>query len=89
MPTLTACVPHLACGPGLLAQQDSLTPCISVMLAVAVSLIANLIFVAWLGWGLRGAAMTTVATQYVGAGALLWAVTRGASKVSAGGLQPC
>lgn len=48
---------------GLLAQQDSGAPARSVLLAVAVSLLGNVVAVAWLGWGLAGAAATTVAAQ--------------------------
>ncbi|GFH17974.1 multidrug and toxic compound extrusion protein [Haematococcus lacustris] len=66
---------------GLLAQHDSLTPCISVLLAAAVSLAGNVVFVAGQGWGLTGAAVTTVATQYVAAGALMWSLQRSSSQV--------
>lgn len=72
----------MVCQSGLLAQKDSVTPMISVLLASAVSLLGNLVFVAGLGWGLAGAAMTTVATQWVGAGILLWALQSGRSQVS-------
>ncbi|KAL6758381.1 hypothetical protein V8C86DRAFT_2598176 [Haematococcus lacustris] len=66
---------------GLLAQHDSLTPCISVLLAAAVSLAGNVVFVAGQGWGLTGAAVTTVATQYVAAGALMWSLQRSSSQL--------
>lgn len=65
----------------MLACQDSLTPCLAVLLSVAVSLVLNIVCVAGLGWGLPGAAAITVATQYVGAGALLWALTRDGSQL--------
>jgi hypothetical protein len=54
----------------LIAQRDSLTPFLSVLLSTSVNLAGNLVFVAALGYGLEGAAGTTVATQYVGAAAL-------------------
>ncbi|KXZ56871.1 hypothetical protein GPECTOR_1g786 [Gonium pectorale] len=60
---------------GLLAQQDSATPALTVGASVLVSLIGSVLFVAGLGWGLAGAALTTVACQYVGAGALLYALS--------------
>ncbi len=44
-------------------MQDSRTPALAVMLAVAVNIVSNLVAVAWLGLGLQGAAATTVATQ--------------------------
>jgi Na+-driven multidrug efflux pump len=46
-----------------LRVQDSRTPALAVMLAVAVNIASNLVAVAWLGLGLQGAAATTVATQ--------------------------
>ena len=61
---------------GLLAQQDSLTPAITVAVSVLVSLVGSVVFVAGLGWGLAGAAITTVACQYVGAIALLFALSK-------------
>ncbi|KAG2450191.1 hypothetical protein HYH02_000293 [Chlamydomonas schloesseri] len=61
---------------GLLAQQDSLTPAITVAVSVLVSLVGSVVFVAGLGWGLAGAAITTVACQYVGAAALLFALSK-------------
>lgn len=48
----------------------------AVLCAVTVSAIGNVVFVAWLGWGLVGAAVTTVATQYVCAAAMLFALRR-------------
>ncbi|GIL73237.1 hypothetical protein Vretimale_4844 [Volvox reticuliferus] len=60
---------------GLLAQQDSLTPALTVAVAVALSLLGSVVFVAGLGWGLVGAAMTTVVCQYAGAVALLYGLS--------------
>ncbi|GFR41089.1 hypothetical protein Agub_g1730, partial [Astrephomene gubernaculifera] len=60
---------------GLLAQQDSTTPAITVAASVLLSLLGSVVFVAGLGWGLAGAAGTTVVCQYVGAGALLYALS--------------
>jgi Na+-driven multidrug efflux pump len=48
---------------GLLAQQDSVTPSLSVALSVFISILGNLVFVLGLGYGLIGAGITTVATQ--------------------------
>ena len=50
---------------GLLAQQDSITPSLSVVLSVLISLLGNVVFVAWLHFGLMGAGWTTVITQWV------------------------
>ncbi len=56
------------------------------MIPQAVSLAGSLLFVAVLGWGLAGAALTTVATQYVGALALLYALSvKGKVRGRAGG----
>jgi hypothetical protein len=55
---------------GLLAQQDSSTPATTTALAVAVSLIGNVVAVGALRLGIVGAAGSTVATQLVGAAAL-------------------
>jgi hypothetical protein len=60
---------------GLLAQQDSRTPALTVLLSVLVSLLGTVVLVAGLGWGLAGAAITTTITQYVGAAALLYALS--------------
>jgi Na+-driven multidrug efflux pump len=71
---------------GLLAQQDSLTPALTVAVTVALSLLGSVVFVAGLGWGLAGAAATTVACQYVGAIALLYSLSvRGKVGASFGG----
>lgn len=48
---------------GLLAQQDSKTPSLSVAIMVLISILGNLVFVLGLGYGLIGAGVTTVATQ--------------------------
>eukprot|EP00879_Flechtneria_rotunda_P031708 GHRR01034662.1.p1 GENE.GHRR01034662.1~~GHRR01034662.1.p1 ORF type:complete len:291 (+),score=73.47 GHRR01034662.1:577-1449(+) len=61
----------MVCQAGLLAQQDSNTPALTVLLSVSVNILCNLVAVAWLQLGLQGAAATTVATQVVGACALL------------------
>ncbi len=60
---------------GLLAQQDSATPAATVILAALVSLAGSVVFVAGLGWGLVGAAATTVATQWAGMAFLLYALS--------------
>jgi len=59
---------------GLLAQQDSVTPSLSVAISVFISILGNLVFVLGLGYGLHGAGVTTVATQMSGALILLWAL---------------
>jgi Na+-driven multidrug efflux pump len=64
----------MTCQASLIAQRDSFTPFLSVLLSTSVNFLGNVIFVAWLGMGLAGAAWTTVATQYVGASALALAV---------------
>jgi hypothetical protein len=51
--------------------QDSRTPALAVAIGVLVNIVSNLVAVAHLGLGLRGAAATTVATQAVGAAVLL------------------
>lgn len=56
---------------GLLAQQDSTSPALVTVGSVLLSVLGNLVAVAWLGMGLTGAAATTVLTQLAGAGALL------------------
>lgn len=65
-----------------LAQQDSQTPALTTALSVLVSLLGNVVAVAWLGMGLTGAAATTVATQVVGAVTLVYLAR------SRGDLQP-
>jgi hypothetical protein len=60
---------------GLLAQRDSRAPCAAVLAAVAVSLAGNVITVGCLGWGLAGAASTTVLAQLMAAALLLRALT--------------
>ena len=62
----------MVCQAAQLSQQDSTTPAITTALSIAVSLLGNLVAVAWLKMGLVGAAATTVATQFVGAVALIW-----------------
>lgn len=57
---------------GLLAQQDSTTPAVTVLVSVVVNVIANVIAIGWLGLGLFGAAITTVLTQLVGTAVLLY-----------------
>jgi Na+-driven multidrug efflux pump len=47
----------------MMAQQDSLMPCLAVVLMVVASLLANVVFVAGLGLGIHGAAVTTTVTQ--------------------------
>ena len=66
---------------GLLAQQDSRSPAVSVLLALVTSLVGNLVAVAWLGLGLAGAAATTVASQLLAAAVLLHAVLGGGGGV--------
>lgn len=62
----------------LMAQRDSSTPCAVTAVSATLSALGNAVFVAGLGWGLTGAAITTAAVQYMAAGALLWALaTRG------------
>eukprot|EP00775_Hariotina_reticulata_P006359 gene6359-6592_t len=69
----------MVCQAGLLAQQDSRTPALAVVLAVLVNIVSNFVAVTWLGLGLQGAAATTVATQVVGASALLAVASRGSA----------
>ena len=59
---------------GLLAQKDSLTPCILVALQSAVNAAGSFVLVAGLGWGLPGVAAATVAGQWVGAVLMLRAL---------------
>lgn len=66
----------MVCQSGLLVQRDSVTPMLTVLLMSAVSGLLNVIFVAGMGAGVAGAALTTVATQYVGLAALLVAINR-------------
>jgi hypothetical protein len=56
----------------LLAQQDSVTPAVTTVVAVTVSLLGNLLAVGVLGMGIIGAAGSTVATQLVGVVVLAW-----------------
>lgn len=79
---------------GLLAQRDSVTPLLTTIISTLVSLAGNVVFVAYLGWGLTGAAMTTVVTQYVGAAALIWALNHvgevsGMALLGYRYIQPC
>lgn len=48
---------------GLLAQRDSVSPFRVVLATSAVSLAGDLLFIGGLGWGVAGAAWTTVAAQ--------------------------
>lgn len=63
----------------VLDMQDSRTPALAVLLAVAVNITSNLVAVTYLGLGLQGAAATTVATQVVGTAVLLLVAQRSSS----------
>ena len=63
---------------GLLAQRDSLSPFRVVLATSAVSLAGDLLFIGRLGWGVAGAAWTTLLAQYLGAALLLGALARSA-----------
>jgi Na+-driven multidrug efflux pump len=79
----------MTCQASLIAQRDSFTPFLSVLLSTSVNFLGNIIFVAWLGMGLAGAAWTTVATQYVGASALALALMfRSKVRCSCTSMQP-
>lgn len=68
---MTCSVPHSLFPRSTLSS----LPCSLPVFPQAVSLAGSVLFVAVLGWGLVGAALTTVATQYVGALALLYALS--------------
>lgn len=59
------------CQGGLLAQRDSVNPFKVVLFSLALSLAGDLYLVGVLGMGLVGAALTTVAAQYVSSALLL------------------
>lgn len=61
--TLTPDCPPQVAQAGLLAQRDSLSPFRVVLATSAVSLAGDLLFIGALGWGVAGAAWTTVAAQ--------------------------
>lgn len=54
--------------------QDSITPGLLTIGCTLFSLAGNLLFVGLLGQGLQGAAVTTVATQWLGAAVLVIAL---------------
>jgi hypothetical protein len=56
----------------LMAQGDSRSPAVIVTLSALFNLVADVLFIAVYGWGLAGAAIATVLTQYLSFGALLW-----------------
>ena len=69
--TLRKC--HTVClQAALLAQRDSRSPGIVVALTAAFNLVADIALIVGAGLGLTGAAVATVATQYLSLAALAW-----------------
>lgn len=64
---------HAVClQAALLAQRDSRSPGIVVALTAAFNLVADIALIVGAGLGLTGAAIATVATQYLSLAALAW-----------------
>jgi len=55
----------------LLGAKDSITPLVAIAYSTAVNIAGDYVCVARMGMGLRGAAIATLAAQYVGTAALL------------------
>ncbi|KAL3776545.1 hypothetical protein ACHAW5_008707 [Stephanodiscus triporus] len=58
----------------LLSAQDTKTPALAVLVASAVNIVGDYVFVARLGWGVRGAALATSMASMLSNGMLLWKV---------------
>jgi Na+-driven multidrug efflux pump len=58
----------------LLSAQDTRTPALAVLVASVVNLVGEYVFVARLGWGVRGAALATSAASVLANGMLVWKV---------------
>ena len=58
----------------LLSAQDTRTPALAVLVALVVNVVGDYVFVARLGWGVRGAALATSAASVLANGMLVWKV---------------
>ena len=58
----------------LLSAQDTRTPALAVLVASVVNVVGDYVFVAKLGWGVRGAALATSAASVLANGMLVWKV---------------
>jgi Na+-driven multidrug efflux pump len=58
----------------LLSAQDTRTPVLAVLVASVVNIVGDYVFVARLGWGVRGAALATSAASVLANGMLVWKV---------------
>lgn len=58
----------------LLSAQDTKTPALAVLVASAVNIVGDYVFVARLGWGVRGAALATSMASMLSNGMLVWKV---------------
>jgi Na+-driven multidrug efflux pump len=56
----------------LMAQHDSKSPAIIVAASAVFSLVCDVVLIAGCGWGLTGAALATVAAQYISLAACLY-----------------
>ena len=61
---------------GLLGQRDSKTPFKIVLISILVSIVGDVWLIGGMGWGVQGAAGTTVAAQFLSALLLLHALQR-------------
>jgi len=70
--TLLTNVAQAAC----FGDKDAVTPLRAVWLAGALNLLGDLVLVPWLGMGIKGAAIATVAAQYAGLGYIMTSLIR-------------
>ncbi|KAK9830568.1 hypothetical protein WJX72_012538 [[Myrmecia] bisecta] len=61
---------------GLLAQKDSFTPLLGVLVQCGLNVAGDIALITYYGQGVAGAAWATALSQYVGAAGLLWALQR-------------
>ena len=66
---------------GLLAQRDSWTPCLLVLLTGALNVVGDVYLIGTRGMGLAGAAWATVVSQWIGAACLAVALQHKAVRV--------
>ncbi len=62
---------------GLLAQKDSWTPCIGVVVQLVLNCILDVLLIGYCSGGLAGAAWATVFAQWAGCLVTLWCLPRG------------
>jgi len=62
---------------GLLAQKDSWTPCLGVLVQLVLNCACDVLLIGYFRQGLAGAAWATVFAQWAGTLVTLWSLPRG------------